>query len=44
MRYWAMHNKKKILLVAVLSAVTVVFLSTVAIIEAYRLVQEHFDY
>ena len=31
MRYWAMHNKKKILLVAVLSAVTVVFLSTVAI-------------
>ena len=44
MGYWAMHNKKKILLVAAMSAVTVVFLGTVAVIEACRLVQERYDY
>lgn len=44
MKYWAMHNKGKLLLVGAVSAVTVVFLGTVAVIEACRLVQEHYDY
>lgn len=44
MKSWLTHNKSKLLLLAVVSVSAVVVLSTAAVMQACRLVEEHFDY
>ncbi len=44
MKCWLTHNKSKLLLLAVVSVSAVVVLSTAAVMQACRLVGEHFDY
>ena len=44
MKCWLTHNKSKLLLLAVVSVSAVVVLSTAAVMQACRLVEEHFDY
>lgn len=44
MKSWLTHNKSKLLLLAVVSVSAVVVLSTAAVTQACRLVEEHFDY
>lgn len=44
MKCWLTHNKSKLLLLAVVSVSAVAVLSTAAVMQACRLVGEHFDY
>ena len=44
MKCWLTHNKSKLQLLAVVSVSAVVVLSTAAVMQACRLVGEHFDY
>ena len=44
MRDWITHNRGKLLLAAIVAAASLSVLCTAAIVQACRLVQEHFDY
>lgn len=44
MKCWLTHNKSKLLLLAVVSVSAIAVLSTAAVMQACRLVEEHFDY
>lgn len=44
MKCWLTHNKSKLFLLAAVSISAAIVLSTAAVVQACRLVGEHFDY